>query len=275
MDHHARLFDPDEKVREDKEETAAVNRLADRTACGGVAEPAAAQALALPLPPRSATTPRKRRGSGPPRSGTALCPRTAAALPDEELLADLLGGARPLERARELLMRCGGLFGLGRASAADLASVAGVGERGARSVVAAAALGARIHAAARPKMPTISRPKDVDDLLRPRIAHEDREHLIVVLLDTKNRVLASPTVSVGTLNQALVHPREVFKPAIAASANAIVLAHNHPSGATAPSGEDVAVTKRVAEVGRTVGIELLDHVVIGDSFASLKEIGKL
>lgn len=105
---------------------------------------------------------------------------------------------------------------------------------------------------------------------------EDREALAVILLDTKNKPIGNYVVSTGTLNQSLVHPREVFKKAIVSSANKIMLLHNHPSGDANPSREDLMVTKRLAEVGEIVGIEVLDHLVIGsDDFYSFREKGNL
>ena len=99
----------------------------------------------------------------------------------------------------------------------------------------------------------------------------DRENFVVVLLNTKNEVLESPTVSVGTLSSTLVHPREVFKPAIRASAASVVLAHNHPSGKMEPSREDREVTSRIGEAAKILGIEVLDHVILGDGYFSMKE----
>lgn len=105
----------------------------------------------------------------------------------------------------------------------------------------------------------------------------DREHFVVMCLDTKNNVNALNTISVGTLNSSLVHPREVFKAAILANSNAIILCHNHPSGDPSPSREDLEVTKQLVEAGNILGIEVLDHVVFGDNgkYVSLKERGMI
>src|SRR3712207_6677631 len=118
----------------------------------------------------------------------------------------------------------------------------------------------------------ISSPADVDRLLRGRIANLDRENFVAVLLNTKNEVIGTPLISVGTLSSALVHPREVFKPAIRAS---VVLAHNHPSGRAEASREDREVTKRLVEAADILGIEVLDHVIVGDGYYSMKENGML
>lgn len=120
----------------------------------------------------------------------------------------------------------------------------------------------------------INSPQDAVELLRPFLAEADREKFVVVCLDTKNQPTAIHTVSFGTLNSSLIHPREVFKVAILANSNAIVLSHNHPSGDPSPSREDLDVTKRLQEAGKILGIEVLDHVIVGSGgFVSLKERG--
>ena len=123
----------------------------------------------------------------------------------------------------------------------------------------------------------INCPKDAAVIAGDFLAGADREHFVVVCLDTKSNVNALNTVSVGTLNSSLVHPREVFKAAILANSNAIILCHNHPSGDPSPSKEDMEVTKRLVEAGNIMGIEVLDHVVIGDNgnYVSLKERGMM
>jgi DNA repair protein RadC len=120
--------------------------------------------------------------------------------------------------------------------------------------------------------PRVDGPEDVYRLLRPLLRDTDREHFYVVLLSTKNHVLAVELVSVGSLSASIVHPREVFKPAIVASAAAIVVAHNHPSNDTTPSPEDIEFTRRLAQAGDLLGIRVLDHV-ISSSYTSLRETG--
>src|ERR671929_854644 len=129
----------------------------------------------------------------------------------------------------------------------DLMKTRGIGEAKACIVLAAVEFGKRLGRVRNPGRPVISSPEDVDGLLRGRIANLDRENFVVVLLNTKNEVLGFPTVSVGTLSASLVHPREVFKPAIRASAAGIILAHNHPSGKGAPSHEDREGTRRATQ----------------------------
>ncbi len=143
------------------------------------------------------------------------------------------------------------------------------------ALLAAAELGKRMVSEPGPRRPVISGPKDVYALLGGRMAHLDRERFVVVLVNAKNAVMASPTVSIGTLSSSLVHPREVFKPAVHAGAAGVILAHNHPSGHVEPSREDRDVTKRLVESGETLGIEVLDHLVIGEGFFSFKEHGLL
>ena len=203
----------------------------------------------------------------------------AEALSSAELLAVLFsafpgtGDAAAMELAGRLISERGDLHGLLRSTAHELVAVRGVGEAKASALLAAAELGKRMVSRHTPDRPVISSPADVDALLRGKMGHLDRERFVVVLLNTKNAVLGTHTVSIGTLSSSLVHPREVFKPAIQASAAAVILAHNHPSGKTQPSREDRDVTRRLVEAGETIGIEVLDHLVIGDAHFSFKEHG--
>lgn len=205
----------------------------------------------------------------------------AEALSPAELLAVVLsafpgtGDASALDLAGRLISDRGGLHGLLRSSVHELVAVHGVGEARAAALLAAAELGKRMVSERTPGRPIISGPLDVYDLLRGRMTHLDRERFVIVLLNTKNAVIGIHTVSIGTLSSSLVHPREVFKPAIQASAAGLILVHNHPSGQTEPSREDRDVTRRLVEAGQTIGIEVLDHVVIGDFYLSLKEHGLL
>ena len=121
----------------------------------------------------------------------------------------------------------------------------------------------------------INSPKDAVDLLEPFLTDEDRERFMVLCLDTKNQPTTIHTISVGSLNSSLVHPRELFKIAILGNSASVVLSHNHPSGDPTPSREDIEVTNRIYEAGKILGIEVLDHVIIGSNsrFISLKERG--
>lgn len=120
--------------------------------------------------------------------------------------------------------------------------------------------------------PTIKGPEDVYRLLSPALRGEPREHFVALYLSSRHHVLAQETISVGSLNASIVHPREVFRPAILHSAAALILAHNHPSGDPSPSEEDLAITKRLHEAGALLGIELLDHIILAASdYVSMKE----
>jgi DNA repair protein RadC len=200
-------------------------------------------------------------------------------LSDGELLGLLFGiGNREktaVELAGEVISEAGGLHGLYDVSIHELTQVNGIGEAKACIILAAVELGRRIGQVRNPGRPVISSPADVDRILRGRIANLDRENFVVMLLNTKNEVIETSTVSVGTLSASLVHPREVFKPAIRASAASVILAHNHPSGKIEPSKEDRGVTRRLGEAAGILGIEMLDHVIVGDGYFSLKEHGML
>lgn len=203
----------------------------------------------------------------------------AEALSSAELLALLFSAfpgtseARALELANRLISERGGLYNLLRTPAHELLATPGVGQARACVLLAAAELGKRLVSESAPDRPVISGPEDVYALLRGRLAHLDRERFVVLLLTTKNAVISTPTVSIGTLSAAIVHPREVFKPAIQAGAAAVILAHNHPSGHVEPSREDREVTRRISDAGETLGISVIDHLIIGDGFCSLKERG--
>lgn len=121
----------------------------------------------------------------------------------------------------------------------------------------------------------ISTPNDAQYLFRRFLEDSDREQLIVVSLDTKNQPTTINVASIGSLNSSIVHPREIFKSAILSNANSIIIAHNHPSGDVNPSKEDISITKRLKECGELMGINLIDHIIIGDNnrFISLKEKG--
>ena len=118
----------------------------------------------------------------------------------------------------------------------------------------------------------INSPQDAYHIINQYLKNVDREHFGILCLDTKNKVTAIHTVSIGSLNSSIVHPREVFKAAILSNSNSIVLFHNHPSGDPTPSREDIEVTKRLEEAGEVLGIEILDHVIVGEGrHISLKE----
>ncbi len=199
-------------------------------------------------------------------------------LSNKELLAILLRtgtkGENVLELAERILTEAGGLIGLARLSVYELTQVHGIGPAKAAQVKAALELGKRSVCSDPITRPVINSPADVADLVMEEMRVLDREHFRIMHLSTRNNVLGVSPVSVGSLNSSIVHPRECFKEAIRRNANTIILLHNHPSGDPAPSREDLDITKRLAEGGKILGIEILDHVIIGDKrYVSLKEQG--
>ncbi len=200
----------------------------------------------------------------------------AESLSDIELVALLLrtgGAGRPAPQlAAALLVGCGGLVGLAHAAAGELRPPPGVGPAKGATLLAALELSRRLAARRlRPGDP-IRGPEDVFRHFHPRLRHARRERFLLLLLDGRHRVLREVLVSEGTLTASLVHPREVFRPALQEAAAAVVLVHNHPSGDPTPSREDREVTDRLIEAGELLGIPVLDHVVVAErGFRSLKE----
>ena len=205
---------------------------------------------------------------------------------DEVLVALILRSGTPgcnvADLARSLLTEhYPSLSELSRASVEDLARVRGVGKVKAQMLRAALELGRRLAAESQENTARIRRPSDAADLLRGQTQGLDCETFWTLPLDTKNRLRRRPVeVSRGLLDASLVHPREVFRPAIQASSAAIVLAHNHPSGDVTPSEEDLSVTRQLVEAGRVLGIRVLDHVILGRAassgapdYLSLREAG--
>ncbi|MEZ4352087.1 MAG: DNA repair protein RadC [Myxococcota bacterium] len=196
------------------------------------------------------------------RLGTAF-------LSDAELLALVLrtGDARVDAETigRDLIGRFDGLAGLACAIDSELEAVPGLGPAKAASLLAVVELGRRIAGPALPLGRVIRGPADVERYFRARLRQLDRECFHVVALDGRHRLLGTDLVSLGTLTASLVHPREVFRQAIRRAAGAVLVVHNHPSGDPRPSGEDRAVTRRLRDAGELLGIELLDHVIVGRS----------
>ncbi len=194
-----------------------------------------------------------------------------------ELLALVLGpgGSLPArEVARGLLERYPEPADLVRLPALVLQGMAGVGRARAARLRAACELGFRLADATCAVGARVQGPDDLAGLLRRELGGLDREHFLAIHLDARHRILAVDTVSVGTLNASLVHPREVFRPAIGIQAAALIVAHNHPSGCARPSGEDLELTRRLSRCGNLLGIELLDHLVVGDGeLVSIREHG--
>jgi DNA repair protein RadC len=203
-----------------------------------------------------------------------------SALGDNELVALVLGSgftrAGALDLANEVLKARGGLHGLLRSSCADLARVPGIGPARAARLTAALELGRRTLSHAPGTRAQFRTPRDAALYLLPVFGSRPVEHFGVVLLDTKHRVLRTSVVAVGTMNATVVQPRDVFREAMLGAAAAVVVFHNHPSGDPTPSRDDVELTRRLVAAGTLVGIDLVDHIVLGDAaYCSFKELGRL
>ena len=201
------------------------------------------------------------------------------ALGDNELVAIVLGsGSRShgaLELANRLLERAGGLHGLLRL-APDQLCVSGVGPARASQVVAAVELGRRTLVRSALERPQYRTPQQLASYLLPQYGAAAVEQFGIVMLDTKHRVIRVKLVSIGGLDSTVVHPREVFREATAASAAAIVLFHNHPSGDPTPSSDDLRLTGRMIRAGDIMGIDVIDHLILSEQrYYSLVEAGSL
>jgi DNA repair protein RadC len=204
----------------------------------------------------------------------------AQALSNAELLAILIRTGTVSESAvslaQRLLMQSNGLRNLVEMSTEQLTAIRGIGAAKALQIQAGIELGKRLARTTQAEMVTIRSPKDVSNLLAEDLRYLQKEHFVCLFLNTKNQVIGQETLSMGSLNASIVHPREVFLAAVKRSSASIVCAHNHPSGDPAPSPEDIQITRRLAEAGELLGIELLDHIIIGDrTSVSLKELGYL
>ncbi len=204
----------------------------------------------------------------------------ATVLSDGELLAIFIRTGTKSETAVQLaekiLVELGGLDQLPRLTTEEFLSIRGLGPAKAVTLLAAVELAKRLSSRLRAGQPAVGSPGDAAALVMEKLRHKLREHFQVVLLDTKHKLIGIEEISIGSLNASLIHPREVFRPAIQKSCACIILIHNHPSGDPTPSREDLDVTKRLCEAGRLVGIEVLDHVVIGDGkYVSFREKGLL
>ncbi len=204
----------------------------------------------------------------------------AQAMGNSELLAILLRTGShdesALRLAEHLLEQQGGLAGFGNATTEDIELIKGIGSAKATTILAAIELGRRVAILATADRVVVSSPDDVAALLLPRFRFESREHFVAVLLSTKNHVIKTPVISIGSLNASIVHPRELFREAINARAASVILAHNHPSGDPTPSPEDISLTRKLKDAGQLLDIPVLDHVILGDGkYVSLKEKGIL
>ena len=204
-----------------------------------------------------------------------------AALGDNELLALVIGSgsreADALGLANGLLARAGGLHGLPRLGPGDLRDLSGVGPARAAQILAAVELGRRtLIRVADHHRPRFSTPREMAAYLLPQYGTAPVERFGIVMLDTKLHVIRIKLVSSGSLDQTVVHPREVFREATSGSAAAIVLFHNHPSGDPTPSPDDLVLTARMVSAGEVMGIDVVDHIILADQrYFSLAEAGRL
>ncbi|TVP84506.1 MAG: JAB domain-containing protein [Alkalicoccus sp.] len=202
----------------------------------------------------------------------------ASVLSNQELIALMLGSGTKSESVLELSGRVirhfDGLRLLKEATAVELMEIRGIGEAKAVQLCAALEIGRRIKQFPVEETHIVRSPQDVADYMMEEMRHLKQEHFIALYLNTKNAVLHKKTLFIGSLNASIVHPRELYKEALRYSAASFICLHNHPSGNPEPSQEDIDVTKRLTETGKMLGIELLDHIIIGDRrFCSMKEKG--
>jgi DNA repair protein RadC len=201
----------------------------------------------------------------------------AGALSQQELISVILGrgikGESVTVTSQRLIGAFGGAQGLGRATLQELSAIRGIGSAKACQLAAAFELARRQEETASP-CSSIKKPEDAAAQVSALIRDKQKEHFLVLLLDSRNCPVKVSQVSVGSLNSSLVHPREVFKEAIGALSASVILAHNHPSGDPEPSGADLDITTKLVEAGKIIGIEVLDHIIVGrDRFYSFKERG--
>ena len=192
----------------------------------------------------------------------------AEALSAQEILALILGrgiaGESVMVTAQRLLSQFGSLKGIASASLEELAQVKGIGVAKASQIKAAFELTNRV----------VKTPDDVAGLVQGRLRDKKKEYFLALLLDTRNQLIRVAEISVGSLDSSIVHPREVFKEAVSASAASVIFVHNHPSGDPEASEDDIKLTKRLAEAGEIMGIDVLDHIIFGDKkYLSLKREG--
>lgn len=202
----------------------------------------------------------------------------AQALSNAELIAILLRvgieGENAVQVGQRLLQTFGGIRGLHRASISEVVQQRGVGEAKAAAIKAAIELGRRLNLEAPEERPSINSPGDAAGLVMYEMQALEKEHLRVILLDTRNHVIEIHEVYRGSLNASVVRVGEVFTPAVRRNAASILVVHNHPSGDPSPSPEDISITRSLLQAGKLLQIELLDHIIIGQGkYVSLKEKG--
>jgi DNA repair protein RadC len=202
------------------------------------------------------------------------------ALSDVDLMAILLAkGSRQLPvtgLAVQILRECGGLKGLMRQRFSRLLRFKGLGQAKVCQICAVAEIAKRITTGGPEARRVITRPEDAAGLLLSRFSFKSKENFGILILDTKNQVKKEKIISIGSLNASIVHPREIFYEAVIESAASLILFHNHPSGDPTPSREDISLTRRLTKAGKLMGIEVIDHLVIGqNNYASFKSLDLL
>ncbi len=208
---------------------------------------------------------------------SCLIAKGVASLSEQELLALVIGSPHAKQLAADLLQRAGSLVALERLGLQQLRRFYGMGVARSLRVKAALELGRRLLAGDE-RQPICFHSSDaVVDHLRPQLAWQQREHFVVLLLDSRHRLLRQERLTMGTTNCLHVHPRDVFHLAAQEMATAVIVVHNHPGGDPQPSSEDVALTARLLEAGQLLGIVLLDHIIVADAgcFYSFRDSGTL
>lgn len=200
----------------------------------------------------------------------------AEALSTQEVLALILGrgikGESVLVTAQNLLINFGSLRNVANASITELSKIKGIGLAKASQIKAAFELGKRLDdSSAQSSQEKVKCPEDAIKAVKNKLKGKKKEHFLVLSLDTRNHPIDTQTVSIGSLDSSIVHPREVFKEAISSCAASVIFIHNHPSGDPEPSEDDIKLTKRLVEAGEILGIEVLDHIIVCDSeYLSMK-----
>jgi len=199
--------------------------------------------------------------------------KTWKEMDERELLSFLLGDRRAAER---LLERFGNIGEISRTTISELKEIKGIGEAKAKALLSAFEIGIRAAFYTDGRRIQLSSPREVANLLFPKMINLQREVVILIILNARNRPIRIVEISRGSLDASSIQPRDIFREALRSNGARIILAHNHPSGDPSPSREDISITERIAEAGRLLGIPLLDHIIIGDGrYLSLKERGYL
>lgn len=193
-----------------------------------------------------------------------------------ELLAILIRtGSRQksaINLAEEIMRKFSNLYNLRNITIDELMMIKGIGKAKAIQILAAIELGSRMSQYVLERGMQIRSPSDCAEYIAEEVKSLEQEHFIGIYLDTKNRILAKKTLFIGSLNRSLVHPREVFKEALKHGCASIILVHNHPSNDVTPSPQDISITKRLIEIGELIGIEILDHLIVGaNNYLSMRE----